>query len=373
MTMISVPRDLYVNEKQRGIIGRINEVFAVGVGSYGNFATGANLLTGTLKEIMGIDIPYYVLVDFYGFRDFIDRLGGITVDVPETFTDTTYPTLDNGFMTVSFSSWVQSFSGEKALEYARSRHSTSDFSRSLRQQIIVKAVIQKLKDQGTSITKLNAIYKEYTKMVKTNISLKEMIGMAQYAYGFSHIFSYGYTTECSDIVAKLSHPGCFLYTPPKELFGWASVIIPDGATPNNVSFYDYTKKFATYVMHNQWYQAENAKIIVMNGIDKKYAKQQTKKSEGFANQLAVKLKKYAFNIMDTQNFFQPISGTMLYVLSTGDMKDTIQALKDFVPNMQVFQQKDMVGFEDLTGTDLVLILGNDYVDSLIQHPFNYYQ
>ncbi|MEI7562813.1 MAG: hypothetical protein WCJ39_03755 [bacterium] len=87
----------------------------------------------------------------------------------------------------------------------------------------------------------------------------------------------------------------------------------------------------------------------------------------------MKLKKYAFNIIDTQNFIQPISGTTLYVLSTGQVNHTIESLQDFVPNIQVFQQKDQVGFEDLTGIDLVLVLGNDYISSLVQQPFNYYK
>jgi hypothetical protein len=117
-------------------------------------------------------------------------------------------------------------------------------------------------------------------------------------------------------------------------------MIPDGGTAGAVSFYTYTQKFGSYVAHHQSYQIENAKTIIMNGIDKNYAKQILRKYDGFANQLAVKLKKYAFNIIDTQNFIQPISGTTLYVLSTGETKNTIQALKDFVPNIQVLQQAD---------------------------------
>jgi anionic cell wall polymer biosynthesis LytR-Cps2A-Psr (LCP) family protein len=53
---------------------------------------------------LGIKIPYYALVDFGGFKNLIDTLGGVTVDVPEAFSDSTYPTLDNGYMTVHFTS-----------------------------------------------------------------------------------------------------------------------------------------------------------------------------------------------------------------------------------------------------------------------------
>jgi len=146
-TMISVPRDLYVYDTGDGIMGRINEIFSIGVSSKRDFANGALLLSGMLEQILGIKINYYATVDFGGFKDIIDTLGGITVDVPESFSDSTYPTKDNGYMTVSFTSGIQNMNGETALEYARSRHSTSDFSRSLRQQIIIKAIIDKIKSQ----------------------------------------------------------------------------------------------------------------------------------------------------------------------------------------------------------------------------------
>lgn len=50
--MISIPRDLYVHEKEWGIIGRINEVFAVGVSRKREYATGAMLLANLVEEIM---------------------------------------------------------------------------------------------------------------------------------------------------------------------------------------------------------------------------------------------------------------------------------------------------------------------------------
>ena len=61
---------------------------------------------------------------------------------------------------------------------------------------------------------------------------------------------------------------------------------------------------------------ERAKISIMNGIDKTLAKKQVRKSEGFANDIAVKLKKYAFDVVDVRNFAQPISGTVAYIVST---------------------------------------------------------
>ena len=263
-------------------------------------------------------------------------------------------------------------SGERALEYARSRHSTSDFSRSLRQQLIVKGVINKLAENGLgNISKLKNLYSEYTKMVTTNISLKEMLGMVKYAYNLKNIFSFWYTTECSNIIYRLSYPGCFLYTPPRDLFNWASAIIPDGSESNDVWFYDYTKKFAFFVAHNQEYLIENQKIELLNGIDKKFAKTTLTKSEWFANNLAIKLKKYAFTIVNVQNFSQSLSGTTVYILGTGEYKNTVKTLRNFITIDEVVTTPDPLLVQQYTGADMLLVMGNSYVTQLVSNPFNY--
>lgn len=78
---------------------------------------------------------------------------------------------------------------------------------------------------------------------------------------------------------RFSNPACFLYNPDRALFGGASAIIPNGGTPGEVGFYDYTQQFAFFVLHNQEYLIENQKIKILNGIDKNFAKATIKKSE----------------------------------------------------------------------------------------------
>jgi len=112
--------------------------------------------------------------------------------------------------------------------YARSRHTTSDFARSLRQQKIVQAIIKQItsKDILLSPSKVKALYNNYTEMVKTNISVDEMLGAGRYAYDLKHIFSFGLTTDCSNSNRKFSVPACFLIAPPREQFGGMAVMIP---------------------------------------------------------------------------------------------------------------------------------------------------
>ena len=374
LTIISVPRDLYVYNKEHNTIGRINALFSSTVGRKAQFDTWAKVLSAKLEEIMGIKTPYYALVDFQWFKDIIDTLWGITIENPRVIHDVTYPDGESRYMTVHFNTWTLLLSGERALQYARSRHSTSDFSRSLRQQLIVKGVMNKLVTNGLgNINKLNALYDDYTKMVTTNVSLKEMLGMVRYIDKLDNIFSFWYTTECSNVAYRFSRPGCFLYTPQRELFNGASAIIPSGWKPAEVWFYDYTKNFAFFVAHNQQYLIENQKIEILNGIDKNFAKTTLKKSEWFANQLAVKLKKYAFNIVNVQNFSQTLSWTTVYILGTGEYENTVKTLKNFINIDEVISVPDPLLIQQYTGADMLLVMGNSYVTQLVSKPFSYYR
>jgi len=374
VTMLSVPRDLYVHNKYTKTIWRINALFSHTVGRKLEFDTWAKVLSEKLEEIMWLKVPYYAMIDFEWFKNVIDTLGGVTIDVPEKIHDVTYPNGNGWYMTVHFDTWINLMDGDKALQYARSRHSSSDFSRSLRQQLIIQWIMEKLKENGFgNINKLKKLYEDYTKMVTTNISLKEMLGMAKYAYKLKHMFSFGYTVECSHVAYRFSSPACFLYNPDRALFDWASAIIPDWGTAWSVWFYDYTQNFAFYVAHNQEYLIENQKIEILNGIDKNYAKATIKKSDGFGNQIAVKLKKYAFNITTVQNFSQQLTWTTIYILWTGEYKNTVKTLKNFVNIDTVITTPDPLMAQQYTGADMLLILGNSYVDQLVNKPFSYYR
>jgi anionic cell wall polymer biosynthesis LytR-Cps2A-Psr (LCP) family protein len=95
-------------------------------------------------------------------------------------------------------SGLQHMNGVTALQYARSRHSTSDFSRSLRQQQVIKAIFEKLTatENLTNMNKLRELYDNFTKMVMTNVSFQESVGMMKYAYQLKNYFSHGFTSEC---------------------------------------------------------------------------------------------------------------------------------------------------------------------------------
>ena len=260
-------------------------------------------------------------------------------------------------------------SGEAALMYARSRHNTSDFARSYRQQQIIKAVTDKLLSSDTlsSVSKINDIYNKYSQMVTTNISAQEIIGMMQYTDSIKHMFSFGLTDECGSESPKLMKAGCFLYVPSRDLFGGLSVLIPDGASPSKISYYDNIQNFADYVVNNQGYLIENARIQVYNGIDPAVAKKYKYNKSGLANDLAVKLKKYGFNVVSVDKAPQSVSGTTIIINGTGDFIKTL----DILPRMVSFSDVQHAPVQ--SGVDMTIVVGNDFMDTRGTKPFDFDQ
>lgn len=142
VVMISVPRDLHVQVNPDVVwFNRINSVY----GTYEQKESGTGLenLKRVVEEVTSTEIQYYGMIDYKGFVELIDAVGGIYVNVENSFTDYMYPQ-GNGYQTVSFKSGPQLMDGDTALKFSRSRHSMqngegSDFMRAKRQQKVLMA------------------------------------------------------------------------------------------------------------------------------------------------------------------------------------------------------------------------------------------
>jgi anionic cell wall polymer biosynthesis LytR-Cps2A-Psr (LCP) family protein len=119
-----------------------------------------------------------------GFRKFIDAIGGVDVIVPDAFT-TLYPKNDDprinaDWIILHFSAGLRHMDGETALVYARARFvldnnaEGSDFARSKRQQLIMKAALAKLKD-WRNLFSLYAVLDALARNIYSNISLADLV------------------------------------------------------------------------------------------------------------------------------------------------------------------------------------------------------
>jgi LCP family protein required for cell wall assembly len=351
--MISIPRDLYVKIVP-GYYERINVTY-----DYFNRKMGKEAaVKGTedmIKQITGLDMQYYAKVNFNGFREVVDILGGIDVQVPETLIDPEYPVEDaNGTFLrnerFEVQKGLQHMDGETALRYARSRHSTSDFDRALRQQLVIAAIREKaLKENYLSNpTALKRLFYAVSANLETDININEMIRGAMLAKDLpkDRMISVGLNDDNTKA-------GGFLYTPDRALTGGASVLLPDGASMNNFDYYTDIRRFVDIAVNNQEIFFQKAKIRILNGT----------KVSGLGKTLQDKLSRYGFNVAEVANPKNKVqvTKTAIYVLQPDRFKETVDALQTFILGdvipQQLFEQDTAI---QETVPDIEIVIGQDY-------------
>jgi polyisoprenyl-teichoic acid--peptidoglycan teichoic acid transferase len=146
-TTIPIPRDLWIE----GVSGydrasKVNEVFSVGNAEGGLDRAGA-LLAEVLSTVTGLRIDHTISIDFDGFRDMVDAVGGVTIENPTAFSYTMSPDQHavGDWSDGTFATGQLHLSGDEALAYARARYTSvpsegNDFARSIRQARILSAL-----------------------------------------------------------------------------------------------------------------------------------------------------------------------------------------------------------------------------------------
>ncbi|HID87559.1 MAG TPA: LytR family transcriptional regulator [Anaerolineae bacterium] len=174
--VLSIPRDLWVDIPGFEP-GRINTAHFLG-DAYNYPGGGPALAKKTVQRNLGVPIHYYVRINFDGFRRIVDALGGITVEVEKPIRDDRYPDEHCGYMSIYIPKGVQHMDGETALQYARSRHGSSDFDRARRQQKVLFAI----RDRALSLNllpKLPQLLKTMGDTVQTDLQPREILALAQ--------------------------------------------------------------------------------------------------------------------------------------------------------------------------------------------------
>jgi LCP family protein required for cell wall assembly len=155
VTVLSIPRDLWVNIPGNSDVAGMNRINAA-------FDTGPDLLVQTIEQDLGVPVNHYMSVNFPGFSGMVNALGGITMDFPTEVKDS-FTGLD------VTTTGCQVVNGTTALELVRSRHlyyknsngywegdGLSDFSRIQRQDAFFRAVLQKVGQVGLNPITINS-------------------------------------------------------------------------------------------------------------------------------------------------------------------------------------------------------------------------
>ncbi len=138
ISLLSFPRDLIVPIYCKdGLVAhdRINSAYA---------RCGATGSLDTVKELTGLPINYLITLNFHGFKEIVDQLGGVWMDIDRRYYNRNVGTAATDYSNINLQPGYQLLSGERALEFVRFRHTDSDFYRLARQQSFVRALKQQV-------------------------------------------------------------------------------------------------------------------------------------------------------------------------------------------------------------------------------------
>ncbi len=248
---LAMPRDLYVDipTKNGGSFKeRINTAYEYG--ENGNYpGGGAALVKKTVENLLGIKLNYYVIIDFQGFKQLVDLIGGVDVDVATDVNDPFYSDTEKlgDYYPCVFNAGVHHMNGTDALCFARTRRNSNDFDRILRQQRIIFAAVDKATDLKilSDPTNMNSLWKRYKSTVVTDVSDLQIPGFARLASGM----------DSSNFSFLSLGPA----TVPFTTSDGAAVLLP--SDPG-------IKQIVHALTSDHHVEEENAMIEVQNGTDK---------------------------------------------------------------------------------------------------------
>jgi len=339
VAMMSIPRDLMVEVPGYGS-WKINNANAFGESN--GEGEGTKLLQQVVENTFQIPIHYSARIDFSGFEQIIDDLGGVKVYVDKSFTDYNYPAPEFKYQVVSFERGWQTMDGSTALKFARSRHGNngegSDFARSKRQQKILQAVKDRIFSYNflLSPTKITKLYKGVSKHIATDIEISDLVDFAKIAENLDTKNILSVTVDDS--------PGGFLYA---DNIGGSFVLLPRGG--------DYAQ------LNEQWKNVFTPKLnAATTGVVKFEIKNGTTIS-GLASRNAEALKTMGYRITDIANApLQNYEKTEIYKISSRDLATEVGLLeKKYSLAIKTANIPSWISDTVAPDVDFVIILGKD--------------
>lgn len=368
--MLSLPRDLYVLKTEKMGAGRINTL-------YRNYKTvliregkskddaSKEALTTLARELGSLlNIPIYgvMKLNFSGFEQAIDAIGGIEIEVPEELVDTEYPGPNDSFVTFAVQAGMQHFDGATALKYARSRHTTSDFSRSARQQQIIVAAVKKVKENGfiENVSNISRLVRILSANVESTFSLSEILAISTAAGGMDASKTASFQlSDRNGLYESFVEPGGLLYAPPRSEFEGASVLLPIVQAGSPLGSWRQLALFTDLIMRHRTWFTSPVRVSVLNAGAR----------SGAARLLAVDLIRYGFTIAEIGNFEEknlPDTSLQFTTAAPEDMdengnKDSLKEVTDFLASTLAIDAIVPALTRSREGApDIVIILGKDF-------------
>src|SRR3989338_2758391 len=303
--LMSIPRDLSVPYPD-GSWRRINEAYSIGETQMNE--QGGTFAAQTFSTVLGIKIPYYAVIDFNGFKKVIDELSCVYVMIERSFTDRSFPTMDEKVQTVSFTAGWQWLAGERALQFARSRHGDnnegSDFARAKRQQKVLLAIKDRIFSSKVLLNPLtlNRLAEGLGENLQTNMEPWEIITLYSLTSKINAERIVRTSLDANPeglLVPVIGENGAYLLQPKGGDFG-------------------LMQRLAQNIFSEPEAALEPARIEVQNGTT----------LPGLAAEAAEKLERLGFTVTNVRNAEnRPVNETTVYDLTNGAKPSSLATVR----------------------------------------------
>jgi len=350
VALLSLPRDLWVKSSAGGQ-SKINAVYAnAKYGVLNDYTVkqqtdavkaeaekaGVKAIEDTVTSVLGIPIHYFGMVDFQGFAQAINAVGGIDINVKTEVYDT-FIQADNNNNPLIAAVGQQHFDGKHALLYAQSRHGSlrGDFDRTERQREVIVALKDKILSLGTFANplKVNQLIDAVGDHVSTDFTTNEL----------KRVYDIVKDVPSAKIasIGLADPPNNFVTT---DTINSQSVVVPRAGE------FEYTEiqSYVRNTLRDSFLKSENANIIILNGTN----------TPGLATLKSTELKSYGYNVTQvadapTKTYIK----TVLIDLTKGVKKYTKSYLEK---RLGVTSTTTLPDTSIVPGTaDFVIILGSN--------------
>jgi LCP family protein required for cell wall assembly len=346
VAMLSIPRDLYVKIPGYGY-GKINAANAYG---------GPALAEQVVSKILDLPIHYYVQVDFSGFRQAVDAVGGVDITVAQAIYDKAYP-CDVGYGICPYyqAAGQVHMTGSLALKYSRCRHDQptgdcgDDTGRAARQQQVIAALRQRALSAGTLTNplKIASLVDAVGSHVTTDLQLGDIKQLALIIKDVD-------PSKVVNRVPQFSGPDAILTSTSNEA---GSVLVPLAGEFN----YSELQNLAHSIFIDHYITSENALVQIQNGSG----------ATGLGSTAMTSLKSSHYNVMPAATAVLTYSKTIIYDYTGGKKPYTINYLEQRfgvraqsgTPGQVIAAAPPITPATATTATQtpqIVVILGTDY-------------
>ncbi len=361
VALLSLPRDMSIPAGRASSWTKINNINAFAEVKEKN--SGGLAISQALSDVLDIPIDYYVRIDFEGFVNIVNKLGGLDVYVENTLEDYRYPVsgmedaenYESRFEHLYLEKGIHKMNGELALKYARSRHALgiegSDFARAKRQQLILQAAKSKLLKTNFLLRPklITDIIGELNEHISTNFKIWEIIKLWN---TFKDI-------EKDSIISKVldNSPNGLLYNIINEQGSY--VLLPRSGDFEEIKYFVHNIFNEAPPEKKEEVAIEKATLEVRNGTW----------VNGLAGRIAVDLEKYGFEVLRVGNSSQRnFEKSFIYDLTFGEKINSLTILKDKTDASVSFElpewlkddiAKDLEIETNTLKPDFILIIGQD--------------